>query len=124
MRRRLPLLLLPIAAGLGAQPPDIRGSLFDGHRLHALCRHTDPARADSPSSDRYAARCQGYVSGVLDAALRFSDQRPCLPDWLGPAQLADIVTRYLAAHPERLHRPAADLVFEALAESFGTIRCP
>jgi hypothetical protein len=124
MRRDPLLALLLTSTTLLAQPPDSGQPLFDGQDLLELCRQGDPTAITGRWASFSAGQCQGYISGVLDAARRFADTRPCLPDWLGPSQLSEIVTRYLAGHPERRHRPAVDLVLEAVGESYGTLRCP
>jgi hypothetical protein len=44
---------------------------------------------------------------------------PCLPiEGVTAGQAIRIVTKYLNAHPERLHRDAHILVVEALREAF------
>ena len=64
-----------------------------------------------------AGICTGYVVGVVEAT---SDQL-CYPPGATYFQIIQVVVRFLAIHPERLHRHALDLVLLALHEAFP---CP
>ena len=68
--------------------------------------------------------CTGYISGAVDmlqlAHGMNKDVSVCLPEGPGAelGQLADVVRRYLAAHPELRHMGASSLIFAALRVSF------
>lgn len=42
----------------------------------------------------------------------------CLPDGIGNEQFIRILLKYLDQHPEKLHLPAAQLVYDAMQDVF------
>lgn len=71
----------------------------------------------------YGAECIGFILGVSDTVttmvgINLIPERVCLPEGARADQLAAVVTKYLAAHPEELHFTAASLVIGALAIEF------
>jgi hypothetical protein len=57
----------------------------------------------------------GYVLGVTDA---LEGRAFCTPAAATSGQLAEVVSKYLAAHPEGWHKSADDLTAQALAAVF------
>lgn len=57
----------------------------------------------------------GYVTGAVDMG---NNILFCLPSGVTVGQLADLVGRYLADHPERRHASGAWLITEALSEHY------
>lgn len=83
----------------------------DGNNIYKFCT--------TQENDTYyhfnASYCQGYVIGVVDT---IDGVFTCLPEGVTVGQSIDIVTRYLAAHPEIRHMEGAALITNALKESF------
>jgi hypothetical protein len=58
--------------------------------------------------------CLGFVSGVYVATA----EPFCNPPSIKSNELVGVVTRYLNAHPEKLHMEAGRLVVDAFTEAF------
>ena len=63
----------------------------------------------------------GFVAGVADAwdGIMF-----CPPESVTTGQARDVALRFLIINPGKRHRPAAELVMDALAESWPCARKP
>jgi hypothetical protein len=57
----------------------------------------------------------GFVTATADS---FDDDIFCLPAASANLQMAAVVKKYLAEHPERLDEPAVDLIINALLADF------
>jgi len=113
----LALMLTLMGAGRArAAGPDLE--YYTGDELFAQC---SAAPADADYQPRQA-RCVGYVLGVSDAEQAAqgagSGLSICITPSTGAQALADVVRRYLEAHPEKRHVAAQDLVREALIASY------
>jgi Ssp1 endopeptidase immunity protein Rap1a len=62
--------------------------------------------------------CLGFVGGVNDASFVLNMIPYCTPHSATLPQLQPVVTKWLHAHPEQLHRDAAFLVMTALEEAY------
>jgi hypothetical protein len=67
--------------------------------------------------------CAGFVSGVEEAVrlksqLLGADSRICPSSRITSQQLADAYIKYANANPDQLDKPAVEVVFEALKQSF------
>jgi hypothetical protein len=111
----------PVLAGavLGAVlvVGDAKAEFFTGEQLREIC--------ESPSSAGQSWQCVGYVEAIADVMghAMYEGWRACIPtdERVTGAQAADVVTKYLRAHPDWLRFTASDLVARALAEAFP---CP
>jgi Rap1a immunity proteins len=89
---------------------------LDGNRLFELC--------DDEAPDYKQDVCLGYVMGVIDVLVSYSDveieQRIglCAPKNVSAAQLREIVVRYLKQHPEERHYAALNTVGAAVRDAF------
>ncbi len=71
----------------------------------------------------------GLCVGFLDAFRQLSQMLPsppnsrleCLPEGVGQEQFIRLILRYIERHPEKLHLPAAQIVYDAANEAFP---CP
>ncbi|MGB9202746.1 MAG: Rap1a/Tai family immunity protein [Terriglobales bacterium] len=71
----------------------------------------------------------GLCVGFLDAFRQLSRMLPspsntrleCLPEGVGQEQFIRVILKYLDEHPEKLHLPAAQIVYDAANEAFP---CP
>lgn len=91
----------------------------DGNELKRLC--------GDQASVALQSICVGYITGIADELLSlqpagfFSDDWPpvCVP-WkvIKIRQMTDVVKKYLADHPEKLHLVGSLLVNLALREAF------
>ncbi|MGU5678101.1 Rap1a/Tai family immunity protein [Aeromonas allosaccharophila] len=83
----------------------------DGNDIYRICT--------TPKDDKYfhmdASYCQGYIIGVVDTVDGFF---ACLPEGVTVGQNVDIVTKYLATHPEIRHMEGSIIVTDALKEFF------
>jgi hypothetical protein len=100
---------------------DRKGFGFEtGNSLKTECDGGDVKTSDGPY---LLGRCIGYVVGIADVMSADNDvngYRACIPtDGVTEAQLRDVVTRFLNAHPETRHLLAAGLVAQALHEAFA-----
>jgi hypothetical protein len=93
----------------------------DGNWLYRYC--------SSPTGDisyaQQVALCVGFVQGVAETLVatkqlgQSTAPVPCYGEGSVTAgQLKDVVTKYLAGHPEVRHYDAASLVMRALVEAF------
>jgi hypothetical protein len=97
-------------------------------------RHCPKIHPNMPFGEvLHANYCYGYVRGIIDynrvlnafpglvdpkknIALSFSIF--CPPENLGSAEADKILRKYMEEHPERLNRPTASLVADALAKDY------
>jgi Ssp1 endopeptidase immunity protein Rap1a len=93
---------------------------MSGNTLLTSCRSTN------------RTECIGYIAGLLDmygfmeaaeeGTLKKAGNRPfCIPDSVTIDQLADVVVKFLDAHPTHRHYEAAGLLAGAFMEGFP---CP
>jgi Rap1a immunity proteins len=89
---------------------------FSGNELLAKCSSHDTGLELS---------CSIYFLGLLDghALWKSSSDAPvaCLPQQVSVGQTLDVGVRYLKAHPEIRHRPAALLLRDAFKQAWP---CP
>ena len=96
---------------------------WNGNQLYTVC---------TSNALEFVSACRGYIMGVsdlLDLARQYSQTHAkpaaafvgcwhvCMPRIEGQ-QAFDIVTNYLAVHPEERHYGAADVVAKALQQAF------
>jgi len=93
------------AQGRAAQGVFTQFRSISGNQLYEQCRVR-------------SAFCYGYVEGISDGTYRLPNYELCFPEGVTAKQLVDVVTRYLAAHPETWHIEAGPLVAVALHEAF------
>jgi len=92
-------------------PPDSEKSGFAFKRL------LDLGSAASNSADRYEVmRATGYVDGIGD--LLGAMGVVCYPEGVYLGQVREVVKKFLADHPERLHEPMPRLTLKALTDAF------
>lgn len=69
--------------------------------------------------------CMGYVIGVVDDEIMYSDalgkRLYCMPDQVTAGQIKDIFVAYVQRHPEMRHLGAQSLIASAMIEAFP---CP
>jgi hypothetical protein len=108
----LATIAVAIAAGPVALEPDTGRVLKQ--KLELLEKSTD-------LTQRFEAiRAVGYVDGIADAAVAMG--YACYPAGIAPAQIREIVMKYLRDRPERLNDPAPLLVLNGLFEAFPCTR--
>jgi len=119
LRIRWVTLIVGAALGIGAMDGAASAQSFiDGNKLLQQCANAN--------TQRY---CVYYVGGVWDATLiaqTFSGApqrgRGCINfQAVNSQQAADVVMRWLQAHPELRHAGAGGLVIRALSEAWP---CP
>jgi hypothetical protein len=71
----------------------------------------------APKGSGLAFGCVSYVDGVADTLAGISALK-CVPGEVNVGQMRDVGVRYLQAHPETRHRPAAELLIAAFAEAW------
>ena len=86
---------------------------IDGNTLYQSC-------ISSVGGTYFLRSCRSYVLGVADGMLdnELDGYTACLPAHVQISQVEDVVTRFLAQHPERRHLRANSLVARAISESF------
>ncbi len=72
------------------------------------------SRGENPDSLSDISYFQGYVTGVLDAERR----QIRTPEGFTVGQACGIVAKFLRDNPQRLHKPAADLITDALRKAY------
>jgi len=69
-----------------------------------------------------AGLCVGYINAYRELAAMLPESagiKLCLPaPGVGNEQFIKIVLKYLDQHPEKLHLPAAQLIYDATDEAF------
>jgi uncharacterized protein YqfB (UPF0267 family) len=87
-----------------------RADFDTGNTLYAACTKSD------------RTYCEGYIAAVSDATLQplgsVMGFKHCAAAEVTLQQMEDVVTQYLAAHPEQRHLGAISLAAHALAEVF------
>jgi hypothetical protein len=109
------LMAQPAGAVAPAPPPspEYFAPLQSGEALWRSCGGSLYVRAPD--------RCWAYVTGVADAvrlARGVALAHSCPPSDVQADELADVVRRFLAEHPESRRAPAAEVVGAALASAF------
>jgi hypothetical protein len=104
------LSILPVRA----RALDQTTTLFSGNRLYEACTSTNAIDG---------AACVAYVAGVTDTLWQVQSELHAallcnMTHQITTQQLADIVAKYLGAHPELRHFAASGLVGIALTEAF------
>lgn len=93
----------------------------DGIRLQAYCADqratTHEKPADPSSSLPEIAFCEGYITAISEANNGMGYCRRTAAE-RSPGFEREAIQRFLAAHPERLHEPAHQLVLDALRQAF------
>ena len=93
-----------------------------GNTLLAECESTVLDSNQSPKDTLNSLVCMGYLEASLDTALYLgSGSKPpiCPPNHgLTRGQLARIVVKRFKEFPEKLHEPAAKLVYDAWLNAF------
>jgi len=103
--RRLAGKTLAAALLLGAAAlPAHADQIYTGNQLYSHC-----------TSNVFAERCIGYVTGVMDVMLAVAD-RPIIwpPGCSTNVEIANLVVRHFAYNTGRLGMPAATLVMETI----------
>lgn len=113
------LILLAVFLPLTARAADNRISFYAGSAALVKMCPTDGG------SDVQKMACQNYITGVVDAMSLVRANEPSLSPHLGcvaataqPAQLREIVSKYIAENPESLKKPAVFAVREAILKAF------
>jgi hypothetical protein len=70
---------------------------------------------DNKEHEPHETIAVGYIMGVNDM---LRDVTACTPNDVTVRQLVDIIRKYLAEHPEQLHKGASKLIVEALSSTF------
>lgn len=93
----------------------------DGTRLQAYCADqratTHEKPADPSSSLPEIAFCEGYITAISEANNGMGYCRRTAAERSHGFE-REAIQRFLAAHPERLHEPAHQLVLDALRQAF------
>lgn len=111
--RRILLLVALLSCASWAQAPNVSHHT-NGSDLLDYCQ----AAVNHESGGR-AGICLGYINAYRDLAAMLPDaQLLCLPDGIGNEQFIRILLKYLDQHPEKLHLPAAQLVYDAMQDVF------
>ncbi len=99
MKRIITLALVICAVAMVTRPAV--GGFQSGNELHKWC-------------GAGWGLCLGYVAGAYDAL----ETQLCVPGESTLDQVAKVVQKYLAEHPERLHRPGSVLVALAIKDAW------
>ena len=112
------ILALFFLSGVGQAQQSV--SYTTGNDLQEECR----VETISSSAKAYKAGiCRGFIEGYMQLAMMVPS-RPklvCLPEHVTHGEVQKVVVKYLDQHPEKLHLPAAQLVYDATNEAFP---CP
>lgn len=102
---------LPAHSDAGVRDGTWLVSVSKAHEKIESARNTQEASELLSQSWMFA----GYVMGVADA---FDEMLFSLPSGAGYLQIAAVVRKYLADHPEKWNQPAYKLTVEALNKAF------
>lgn len=101
-----------LAVGLGLIATPAHAEWMSGNELYDMC---------STASVVDRASCLAYVMGVLDG-VRGLDQPPRTPVGATGGQVRDVVTKYLADHPESRTLPARKIVTSAVIDAWPALQ--
>lgn len=94
-----------------------------GNQLKPACAaHTAVTPPDRGEALK-AGVCIGFIDGWLQLAMMLkpplvSQELFCPPKGVTNQQVIDIVVKYMNDHPEKLHQPAAQILYDAISDSF------
>jgi hypothetical protein len=94
---------------------------MNGNDLHNYCSAALDKQSQAGSR---AGLCLGFLDAYRQLAVMLpvsANFKLCLPEGVGQEQLIKVLVKYLDRHPEELHLPAAQLVYDATTEAFP---CP
>lgn len=96
------------------------GQGINGNDLHDYCR---AALEKESQSGARAGLCVGFLDAYRQVGMMLPEAGlACFPaPGVGQEQYIKILVKYFDQHPERLHLPAAQLVYDATQEAFP---CP
>ena len=109
------LLCLPaIAVAQTSSGAELRNSGLDYARI------CGPTAQGQPN--QYAGACNVWLTGVVDGLQAYNSNMKVLPLFDAPnvtvGQVAKLVVKYVADHPDRAQLPTAALVLGALMENY------
>jgi hypothetical protein len=122
-------LLSSILLLLTLHVPDVEAAPFvisDGLSLQQAFKLVDRIEANETlTKDELisAFSAMGYLRGFLGMAVGWSRNDPSAPfklpeKGIGVGQLQQIIVKFLADHPERLHESADRLLYDSLVQAF------
>ncbi len=112
IKLRPAIALGAVSLGLVLSAAPARAEWMSGNELHETC-------ASGSAVDK--ALCLSYVMGVLDGS-RFLDQPLKTPTGATGGQVRDVVSKYLADHPEVREQPARTLVKSAVMDAWPKLQ--
>ena len=86
-----------------------------GNGLVTVWREYSKANAGNPYNENDDGFYTGYVAGICDANMHTLFK---IPEGATIGQVCDVVGKWLDRHPEKLNKPAKQLVIQALKEAF------
>ena len=88
----------------------VRAGFYTGNDMHEKCSGSDYGRTF----------CMAYSIAVADLmeTEAVADWTACMSENVTAGQIRDIVTRWLANHPQDRHYTAPSLIAQALSEAF------
>ncbi len=101
-----------VSLGLALAAEPARAEWMSGNELHETC-------ASGSAVDK--ALCLSYVMGVLDGS-RFLDEPLKTPTGATGGQVRDVMSKYLADHPEIREQPARVLVKSAVVDAWPKLQ--
>ncbi len=125
-------ILLALTLLLGWMAPTHAANEFTGNNLQIACRSFVAMvyGTGQVSDDGYdAGVCMGFLAGFpagqeiqnyVGAGYKSTalNRGYCVPEAANKGQIAQVLVKYLNAHPEKLHYQPGVLMYLALAEAF------
>jgi hypothetical protein len=114
---RILLVCISGAARLRAQEA---ATPINSSKLLELCSAPDVpiTVATPPDTPLKGAMCYGFLMGADQGTSLFARDSYCLEPGVDFKEIRLVVLKYLNAHSEQLHKPAAESMLKALGEAF------
>ena len=102
---RYAIIVLALLGVLASPRP---ASAQTGNELLKIC----------PANDK--SSCRMYINGWIDGIIvpKSLTKLICIPDGVTNGQMTDVFVKYLRAHPEKRHKIASILAWEATQKAF------
>jgi hypothetical protein len=109
------LVLFFLCSAVPAQHTE--SSYTTGNDLQEQCRVNDISSIREAFDGGF---CSGFIEGYAQLAMmaRSTPKMLCLPQQVTRGQVKRVIVKYFDEHPEKLHLPAAQLVYDATNKAF------
>ncbi|HEY5363008.1 MAG TPA: Rap1a/Tai family immunity protein [Aestuariivirga sp.] len=118
---RLPLL----ATLLLLTGTNILHANVTGQNLEEYCAPLNSQNSTDPTEPMKSGMCFGYIQAAIEGLVSLQNEKQtdetlkfCIPEGVKLRQNVEVVWRFIASHPEALHKPAFSIIWAAEVTAF------